>query len=169
MDEVESHGAEVLEKLLREIPALKLKSIQIGSKARDSGIDIMMRAEVSGEPHLLVCEVKQSGQPRYARDAVVSLRHYITEHGKPATPIFIAPYVSPETREFCRQNGVSFLDFEGNARLSFGTVFIERVLPNKPAAERREFKSLFTPKSQAVRQESANLIKNWVFVINTTA
>jgi hypothetical protein len=149
-NQVESHAAEVLEKLLREIPALKLKSIQIGSKARDSGIDIMMRAEVSGEPHLLVCEVKQSGQPRYARDAVMSLRHYITEHGKPATPIFIAPYVSPETREFCRQNGVSFLDFEGNARLSFGTVFIERVFPNKPAAERREFKSLFTPKSAQV-------------------
>jgi hypothetical protein len=91
MDDVESHAAEVLEQVLREIPALKLKSIQIGSKARDTGIDIMMRAEVSGEPHLLVCEVKQSGQPRYARDAVMSLRHYITEQGKPATPSLSRP------------------------------------------------------------------------------
>ena len=54
MDEAESHAAEVLEKLLREVPTLKLKSIQTGSKARDTGIDIMMRAEVSGESHLLV-------------------------------------------------------------------------------------------------------------------
>ena len=69
MDEVESHAAEVLEKLLREIPALKLKSIQIGSKARDTGIDIRMRAEVSGKPHLLVCEVKQSGHYRACQEA----------------------------------------------------------------------------------------------------
>jgi hypothetical protein len=149
-EETETHAAEVLEKLLREIPALKLKTMQIGSKERDTGIDIMMRTEVSGEPHLLVCEVKQNGQPRYARDAVIRLRHYITELGKPATPIFIAPYVSPVTREFCRQNGVSFLDFEGNARLAFGTVFIDRVISDKPATERREFKSLFTPKSSQV-------------------
>lgn len=150
VDEVEKQAAKVVEKLLREIPALKLRSTQTGPKVRDAGIDIMMRVDVSGEPHLLVCQVKQSGQPRYARDAVMSLRYYITEQGGPATPIFIAPYVSPATREFCRQSGVSFLDFEGNARLSFGPVFIERVISDKPAAERREFKSLFTPKSAQV-------------------
>jgi Transcriptional regulator, AbiEi antitoxin, Type IV TA system len=150
MEETENHAAELLEKLLREIPALKLKMVKVGPKVQDTGIDIIMRAEVSGVPHLLVCEVKHNGQPRYARDAVMQLRDYITRLGKPVTPIFIAPYVSPVTREFCRQNGVSFLDFEGNARLAFGTVFIDRVISDKPATERREFKSLFTPKSAQV-------------------
>jgi hypothetical protein len=149
-EETEIHAAEVLEKLLREIPALKLKTMQIGSKGRDTGIDIMMRAEVSGEPHLLVCDVKQSGQPRFARDALMRLQNYIAHLGKPATPIFIAPYLSPVTRELCLQNGVSFLDFEGNARLAFGTVFIDRVTSAKPAVERREFKSIFKPKSAQV-------------------
>jgi hypothetical protein len=92
----------------------------------------------------------------------MSLRHYIAEQGKPATPVFIAPYLSPVTREFCRQNGVSFLDFEGNARLAFGPVFIERVISNKPASERREFKSLFTPKSaQVLRVMLRNPMQAW--------
>lgn len=150
VEKTKIHAAEELEKVLREIPALKLKMIRVGSKELDSGIDIMMRAEVSGEPHLLVCEVKANGQPRYARDAVMALQNYIAHLGKPATPIFIAPYLSPATREFCRQKGVSFLDFEGNARLTFGTVFIDRVISDKPSTERREFKSLFKPKSAQV-------------------
>lgn len=150
VDETEVRASEVLEKLLREIPALKVNTVRTGSVGHDSEIDIVIHTEISGQSHLLVCEVKQNGQPRFARDAMMRLEHYIARLGKPATPVFIAPYLSPATRELCRQNGVSFLDFEGNARLAFGTVFIDRVTPDKPAVERREFKSLFTPKSAQV-------------------
>jgi hypothetical protein len=148
--EVEKQAANALEVLLREIPALKLKTLKTESSAADSGIDITARVDVSGEPYFLVCEVKQYGQPRYVRDAIHQLRSYIANLGKPATPILIAPYLSSASRELCLENGVCFLDFEGNARLAFGTVFIERLLSSKPEPERREFKSLFRPKSAQV-------------------
>ena len=45
---------------------------------------------------------------------------------------------------------VGFLDLEGNARLVFDGVFIERLVSSKPPAERRELKSLFKPKSAQV-------------------
>jgi hypothetical protein len=45
---------------------------------------------------------------------------------------------------------VSLVDLEGNARLSFDTVFIDRPVPNQPKPERREFRSLFKPKSGQV-------------------
>jgi hypothetical protein len=150
--EIEKKAADALQALLAEIPALKLKILKTESAAVDSGIDLTARLEVSGQPHLLVCEVKMNGQPRYVRDAIYHLRSYIAHLGKPATPVLIAPYLSPESRELCLENEISFLDFEGNARLAFGTVFIGRSVSNKPVPERREFKSLFRPKSaQALR------------------
>lgn len=45
---------------------------------------------------------------------------------------------------------VGYLDLEGNARIAFGGVFIERMVADKPAAEQRELKSLFSPKSAQV-------------------
>nr|WP_255692501.1 type IV toxin-antitoxin system AbiEi family antitoxin [Luteimonas sp. XNQY3] len=50
----------------------------------------------------------------------------------------------------CTEQGVGFLDLEGNVRLAFDGVYIERQVANKPARERRELKSLFRPKSAQV-------------------
>lgn len=148
--ETESQAAKALKELLLQVPALKLKTLKVESGAGDSGIDLMARVDVSGQPHFLVCEVKRNGQPRHVRDAIYQLRNYIAHLGEPATPVLIAPYLSPASRELCLQNKVSFLDFEGNARVAFSTVFIDRLISNKPASERREFKSLFKPKSAQV-------------------
>jgi hypothetical protein len=148
--ETEVHAAKLIEELLREIPSLKLKTLRVGLEQRNMAIDITVRVDVSGESHLLVCEVKQNGQPRYVRDAIYHLHSYTARLKQPATAVLIAPYLSPASRELCRENGISFLDFEGNARLAFGTVFIDRRISDKPVTERREFKSMFTPKSAQV-------------------
>jgi len=144
IDETELRAAKQLQNLLHEVPVLKLKQIHVGSEGR------MMRVDISGEPHFLVCEVERNGQPRYVRDGIHRLRNYIAHFKKPATPVLVAPYFSPVSRELCRDNGISYLDFEGNARLAFKTVFIDRMTAGKPPSERREFKSLFTPKSGRV-------------------
>jgi hypothetical protein len=53
-----------------------------------------------------------------------------------ATPVLIAPYLSLEAQDLCKQSHVGFLDFEGNARLTVGDSFIfMRSLPR--AAETR--------------------------------
>jgi len=150
VDETELRATKLLESLLHEVPVLKLKQLNVESEGRDAGIDIIMRVDISGEPHFLVCEVKQNGQPRYVRDGIHQLQNYVAHFKKPATPVLVAPYFSPVSRELCRDNGISYLDFEGNAHLAFKTVFIDRLTEGKPASERREFKSLFTPKSSQV-------------------
>ncbi|HOI53266.1 MAG TPA: hypothetical protein PLN02_12870, partial [Azonexus sp.] len=78
------------------------------------------------------------------------MRNHIAHRAPLATPVFIAPYLSPAVRQLCVENGVSFLDLEGNARIAFGGVFIERQVTNKPVAAQRELKSLFRPKSAQV-------------------
>jgi hypothetical protein len=105
--------------------------------------------EVSGKPYTLVCEVKSTGQPRHVRAALHKLRHYAAQHEQ-SVPVFVAPYLSQESQVLCREAGVGFLDLEGNARIVFDGIFIERQVDSKPAAERRDLKSIFKPKSAQV-------------------
>jgi len=100
VNETEKKAADALQALLAEIPALKPKIFK-NETAGNSEINLTARLEVSGQPHLLVCEVKMNGQPRYVRGAIDHLRSYIAHLGKPATPVLIAPYLSPESRELC--------------------------------------------------------------------
>lgn len=165
MKEIERLGAEAITALFQEIPVVAVRSLEIESPAQDKRVDLLASVDVAGERHVLVCEAKQSGQPRFIRDAIYQLRDYLREFPKPATPVVIAPYLSPDSRQLCLENGVSFLDLEGNVRLAFGTVFIDRVRANKPSPELRQLKSLFKPKSaQVLRVLFRGPKKSWKVV-----
>jgi hypothetical protein len=150
MKELEDRAAEALKGLLAQVPAIELKRVEWEPHGVDRGVDILAELQVAGRRHTLVCEVKANGQPRHVRIGLLQLRNYVAHFDTPATPIFIAPYLSPEAQALCREQEVGFLDLEGNARLVFDGVFIERITANKPAVERRELKSIFRPKSAQV-------------------
>jgi len=150
MKDLERQAAGALRLLLEQVPAIKLLDIEHEALTPDDGVDIVARVEVYGRRQALVCEVKSSGQPRHVRLALLQLRDYVTNQAKDAAPVFIAPYLSPEAQALCREHEVGYLDLEGNARLAFGSVFIERQVASKPAVERRELRSLFKPKSAQV-------------------
>jgi len=137
--------------LLEQIPVLKISEPtieQVGSP--DRGFDFSVTVELGGRSRTLACELKQNGQPRYVRDAITRLRSVAALTNGALTPVLIAPYLSKETQSFCRQNKVAYMDLEGNAWLTFDTVYIERVVPPRPSLEKRELRSLFKPKSAAV-------------------
>jgi hypothetical protein len=150
MKESEIPAAEALTALLKQVPAIKLGSIEIEPQRPDHGIDMLAHVNVSGRRHVLVCEVKSSGQPRHVRMGLLQLRNHVAHLRKNATPLLIAPYLSPDAQALCREQEVGFLDLEGNARLVFDGVFIERSVATRPSAERRQIRSLFKPKSAQV-------------------
>ncbi len=147
---LEKQAAEALTSLLEDVPAIKVRDVSIEPDGPDRGIDILATINVSGQRYSIVCEVKSSGQPRHVRMALLQLRNYVAHHEPGSLPVFIAPYLSAEARALCREEKVGFLDLEGNARLVFDGVFIERQVAKNPAAERRELKSLFKPKSARI-------------------
>jgi len=118
-------AAEVLEAVLKEISIVRLEHIDVEPQVGSHHPDLLAHLTAAGHPYILVCEVKSSGQPRYVREGLLQLRNFI-EHTPlmKATPLFIAPYLSPEARTICRDNKVGYLDFQGNVRLEFGGVFI---------------------------------------------
>ncbi|TAM55776.1 MAG: hypothetical protein EPN53_02535 [Acidobacteria bacterium] len=100
-------------------------------------------------PLFVLVEVKRSGEPRYARDAINQLLRY-REARPGAYLVFAAPYISPETTALCATEGVGTIDFAGNCFLSFGEVFIRREGRPNPFAKRRGLRSLYAPKSERV-------------------
>ena len=148
---LEARAADTLKALLDQVPLVKQTKIELETSHPDRGIDIQAHVTVSNRQHLLVCEVKANGQPRYVRPALLQLRNYISHLGGEATPILIAPYLSPSAQSLCRDQGISYVDLEGNARIAFNGVFIERIAQQRPSSsERRELRSLFKPKSAQV-------------------
>jgi len=148
--DIEVQATNVLRQLLQQIPAIQLLAVENEPNGTGQGADIVARISAFGRPHILVCEVKSSGQPRHVRTALLQLRDYVAHQTKNATPMLIAPYLSLDAQTLCREQGVGFLDFEGNASLSMDGVFIDRRVESKPTVERRELKSLFKPKSAQV-------------------
>lgn len=146
----ETQAEKALRALLEHVPVIKLLDIEREIQGPDSGAGLVAHIEISSRHHTLVCEVKANGQPRHVRTALLELRNYMAHHAQDATPVFIAPYLSSEAQAMCTEQAIGFLDLEGNARLQFDTVFIERQVASRPAVERRELRSLFKPKSAQV-------------------
>ena len=114
MKPLENRAADALGALIEQVPALKLQDIKIEHQDSGRGIDILANVDVSNRHHVFVCEVKASGQPRHVRMALLQLRNYVTHMGGEVTPIFIAPYLSPEAQALCREQKVGFLDLAGH-------------------------------------------------------
>jgi Transcriptional regulator, AbiEi antitoxin, Type IV TA system len=148
--QIERMAGEAIRSLLAEVPSISVESLKTDWPPRGARADVVVEVEIKGTRYTLVCEAKQHGQPRFVRDAIYQLKDYLREFPISATAVVVAPYLSPESREMCIQSGVSYLDFEGNARLAFGPVFIDRIRANKPSPDVRELKSLFRSKSAQI-------------------
>jgi len=151
LKEQEQQAALLLEQLLRRIPSLTVKSIDVEQPlSRDNGIDILARVRSGEQDYFLICEFKRNGQPRHAREAINQMKAYLSHSKQGGVPIFIAPFLTQATQAFCRSENVGYLDLEGNAYIAFGSIYIERETTNRPRAEKREFRSLFKPRSAQV-------------------
>ncbi len=141
--------------LLNDVPALTVGDVAREADMPDRGIDFRVDFEVGGSKHILLGEVKTSGSPRTARHAIDQLISYqsrqAAKHGTwdPAL-IFVAPYLSPQVRQICRDFEVNYCDLFGNARLVLPGLYIDREVAETPPAEKRDLKSLFKPKSARV-------------------
>jgi hypothetical protein len=148
--EFETRAMEALKAVFSEVPAIKSKSIKWEPQSPADQVDVLVHVNVSGKRHVMVCELKTSGQPRHVRPALLQLRNYIEHLGEEATPMLIAPFLSSQAQALCREQGVSYLDLEGSVRLAFDGIFVERSVARTQAVERRELRSLFKPKSAQV-------------------
>ena len=161
MEELERKAVEAVRSCLEGVPSIEIQGID---KDRDIGgyrADLVTTVSTPAGPRYFVAEVKSVGQPRAAREAVNRLWRF-REKRPDVIPVFIAPYISPASAELCKQDGTSYVDLSGNCRLVFDNSFIERGGRPNPFAEKRDLRSLYSPKSsRVVRVLLANPGKIW--------
>ena len=93
---------EALSSCLSKVPFLKIQNIEQESAQEAARPDFLITLEVPAGIQTFVVEVKNTGQPRVARDAVNQLLRF-SQAFPQSFPVFIAPYISPKAAEICEQ------------------------------------------------------------------
>ena len=155
-------GAEwALRSCLSKVPFLKIEDIQRETSGEVVKPDLLFKLALPEGEEYLVVEVKSSGQPRLAREAVNQLLRY-RDLFPAAYGVFVAPYISPKAAEICTQEEVGYVDLVGNCRLCFGQVYIEQEGKPNLFAKKRDLRSLYSPKAERVlRVLLNNRRKGW--------
>jgi len=159
--EIEAESA--LRRCLNNVPFIQIANVRKEQKEPAGSIlvDFIADLTVSGIKQVVAVEIKNNGQPKMARAAINGLLRWLSSNDG-AYGVFMAPYISQQTAEICRQEGIGYCDFAGNCRLVFGSVFIEQRGNPNPLLEKRDLRSLYSPKAARVlRVLLNNPKKNW--------
>jgi len=140
---------DALRACLQRVPFLQIESIERKLSIGDTGIDIVATVRIGEQRQRLALAVKNSGQPRIARATGYQLAR-LREQETGLYGVFAAPYISPQTAEICIQEKLGYLDLAGNCRLTFGQVYIEQTGRPNPYAEKRDLRTLYSPKAARV-------------------
>ena len=148
-EELERKASEALRFSLEGIPFAEVERIVRKGEFGRYRADLVATVGTPAGVRYFVAEVKSVGQPRAAREAVNQLWRF-RENRPDVVPVFIAPYISPASAILCKQEGTSYVDLSGNCRLVFDNSFVERGGRPNPFAEKRDLRSLYSPKSSRV-------------------
>jgi hypothetical protein len=132
---------------LKEIPFIQAINSPASENLAGSGFQVEIRFQ--NRSLTILAEYKSSGQPRLARQAVLQIKDWSAK-GLGDYGVFTAPYISPESAAICKEAGIGYLDLAGNCLLSFGTVYVHREGKPNPITQRRELRSLYSPKAERI-------------------
>jgi len=146
-------------KCLEGVPFICGSSSKIpGPWESNPPVEMIVEVELSDlKKHEIIVEVRNNGQPRYARDAINKLLDYLEYYPPGAYGVFIAPYISPEAAELCTKKNIGYTDLSGNCKLSFDGVYIEKKGNPNRYAEKRGLRSLYSPKAERILRTLMNV------------
>jgi len=132
------------------IPFIRINQILRESELKNIGPDLWIKLGVPYGEQDLLTEVKTSGEPRYVREAAGQILKYRYSAPPGSYGILVAPFISPRAAEICAEEKIGFIDLSGNCRISFGQIYIEKKGQPNSFAEKRELRSLYSPKAERV-------------------
>lgn len=153
---MKSNNKDILEKAENALRAslMKVPFLDISAKERDISVTdfrvhLIATLSVGQKQRRIVLEVKSNGQPRMVRTAAYQLQRYLQDN--PDTyGMIAAPYISPQAADICVKEGIGYLDLAGNCRITFDQVYIEQTGNPNPFAQKRDLRSLYSPKAARV-------------------
>jgi hypothetical protein len=146
--DIQSEIMDILIPNLREIPSIR--NLDWSQVETDSGTNPVINVETTGDSFRLLLEIRDNGQPRYARDAVARLVYKSGQMADSVYPVFAAPFISEAAARICNQTGVGYADLAGNCRLAFDGIYMERQGRPNRFVTRRSQRSLYRSRSSRV-------------------
>ncbi len=149
--DLEMHAEQQIRDLLSPLQLL-VESRAVEKNVAGRRTDFVIQLGVGDQSWTLVCEVKSNGQPRNIRMAALQAKEYAKQLNSAGHTyaVVIAPFISSDSGEICKELGVGYADLAGNCRLAFGTAYIEKSVAKNPFRVKREQRSLFAPKAARV-------------------
>jgi hypothetical protein len=134
---------------------LKLVSFRREAKispASSAQADGLVQVKTGNRKWTLLVEAKRIGQPREVRSAVLQLESYLKQLPKRSARygVLVAPFISEESANLCKEAEIGYADLAGNARLAFDQIFIETRSPENPFREKRATQPLFATRATRV-------------------
>ena len=117
--ELGTRATEALRAVLQQVSTIELKGMEIAPGAGRE-MDLKVRIRVLGRSHTLACRVTASSDSRTVRKGLRELLENAAQISGDTTPVFIAPYLSPEAQALCVESKAGYVDLEDNARLMLG-------------------------------------------------
>jgi len=149
INQFESKAKDAVLECFQGIPFLTIKGVELEPSFGDIRPDIRITLKVKDDVKYIIGEVKNSGEPRYARQAVNQLLRFF--ESKPDTyGVFVAPYISPRAEAICSEAGIGTIDLAGNCNISFSTIYIRKGGNPNPFTRKQYLRSLYTPKAERV-------------------
>ncbi len=144
-----SKAEDAIKSSFEEISFLEKFELQLEPNRNNVRPDIHLTFGITGAMYSIIAEVKNNGEPRYARQAVNQILLYLQENPVDYG-IFVAPYISPRAAAICKESGIGSLDLAGNCYLSFKTIYIHKTGKPNPFKRKKYLRSLFTPKAERI-------------------
>jgi hypothetical protein len=125
---------------------VRVREERLRGPGKDEGADIVI--DVGARRFVIECKADGSAAPISA--AARQAQRYAKKIGRGATPLVAVPFMGEVGKRLCAENGVSWLDLSGNARLEAPGLRVH--IEGKPNRFKRRGRpaSLFAPKSSRV-------------------
>ncbi len=117
--------------------------------ARTTAWDATFKIRSGRTTRQVLVEYKSVGEPRYLAQAITVLT-LATRQAPRSYSLIAAPYIGPEGQRLCREAGVGYVDWTGNAFLRFDGILVDRRSGERPARTKARLRRLFSPKSSRI-------------------
>ena len=129
-----------LEGSLKELLSLEDLKINMVPSLRSNKADspdLIVQARYGDLRFQLVIEVVAQSSLPVLKNKISRLKE-MAKASDHAVPVLVAPYLSRQRQNICRDEGVCFIDLSGNVFIKFKSLYVERIgLPNKFPEERK--------------------------------
>ena len=116
---------------------------------KKSIVDMLLTARYKGKIYHFCVEVKRAGYPQYVREGIFHLEEYRRDNPS-YYPIIVVPRLGEQGKKICNKHKVGYMDFDGNLKITFGSIHIEIEGKRDRQSYVAQKQSLFSPKAVRV-------------------